>query len=71
MGISWVYETGATYYARVLHMDWLAPVTREDPGSGDFDYYYLKEEDQGLVAQKGLVVLYRDPVSHAVLARRK
>jgi hypothetical protein len=71
MGISWEYEAGVTYYARVLHLDWLAQVTREDPRSGDFEYYYLKEEDQGLVAQKGLVVLYRDPVSHAVLARRK
>lgn len=71
MGISWVYEASVLYYARVGHLDWLAPVTRADPRSGDFDYYYLSEDDQALVAQRGLTVLYRDPVSKAVLAERK
>ena len=70
MGISWVYEASVLYYARVGHLDWLAPVTRADPRSGDFDYYYLAEEDQALVAQRGLTVLYRDPVSKAVLGAR-
>ena len=71
MGISWVYEDTATYYARMWHLDWLAPLTRDDPQSRDFDYYYLQEEDQPLVARRGLVILYRDPVSKAVLARRQ
>jgi hypothetical protein len=71
MGISWVYQDSATYYSRVWHMDWLAPPTRDDPGSADFDYYYLRDEEQALVAERGLVILYRDPVSNAVLARRR
>jgi hypothetical protein len=70
MGISWVYQDSATYYARVWYLDWLAPLTRDDPGSADFDYYYLRDEEQALVAERGLVILYRDPVSNAVLARR-
>jgi hypothetical protein len=70
MGISWVYQDSATYYARLWQLDWLAPLTRDDPGSADFDYYYLRDEDQGLVAKRGLVILYRDAVSNAVLARR-
>jgi hypothetical protein len=71
MGISWVYQDSATYYARVWYLDWLAPLTRDDPGSADFDYYYLRDEEQALVAERGLVILYRDPVSNAVLARRQ
>ena len=66
-----MYEASVLYYARAQHLDWLAPVTREDPRSGDFDYYYLVQEDQALVAQRGLTVLYRDPVSLAILARRR
>ena len=71
MGISWVYEASVLYYARVGHMDWLAQVTREDPRSGEFDYYYLAPDDQALVAQRGLTVLYRDPLSNAILAARR
>lgn len=70
MGISWMYEQSVLYYANVDRMDWLARVTREDPHSGDFDYYYLAEQDQDVVAQKKLVILYRDPASNAVLARK-
>jgi hypothetical protein len=69
MGISWVYQDSATYYARLWHLDWLAPLTRDDPRSADFAYYYLRDEEQALVAERGLVILYRDPVSNAVLAR--
>ncbi len=71
MGISWVYEASVLYYARLGHLDWLAPVTREDPRSDEFDYYYLAPDDQALVAQRGLTVLYRDPLSNAILAARR
>ena len=71
MGISWVYEASVLYYTHVGHLDWLAPVTREDPRTADFDYYYLAPDDQALITQRGLTVLYRDPVSNAVLAARR
>jgi hypothetical protein len=71
LGISWEYEAGVTYYARVLGLDWLVPVTREDPRAQDFDYYYLRAEDQALLTQKGLTVSFRDPVSSAVIATKQ
>jgi hypothetical protein len=70
LGISWVYQDSVSYYARLWHMNWLAPPTRDDPREADFDFYYLRDEDQSLLAQRGLVILYRDPISNAVLARR-
>jgi hypothetical protein len=38
-----------------------------NPGSGSFDYYLLAKTDAGLVEQRHLIVLYRDP--DFVLAR--
>ncbi|HEY2016962.1 MAG TPA: glycosyltransferase family 39 protein [Bryobacteraceae bacterium] len=54
------------YQARYRLSNW-APL-RHRPVDGDFDYYVLNEQDTGLVAERRLDVLYRDP--GLILARR-
>jgi len=68
LGISWQYEKSGAYYRNRFHMDWLAPLTRENLWKQSFDYYYILPDDTSILNDKKLRVLYRDPISNAVLA---
>lgn len=67
VGISWVYEPSLEFYRRLYKLDWIAPFTREGP-EGNYDYYVLLPSDAPLLKQEGLRVLYKDPLSGAILA---
>lgn len=64
---SWQLEPALNFYRRTLGLNWLAPVERgavNAPG----DYRAFTAEDAAAVDRLGLRVVYRDPVSGAVLA---
>lgn len=63
---SWVLEATLNFYRTVHHLNWL-PLDRSNPDQ-PADAFVLVEADQALVAKRNLRVLYRDPVSKAVLA---
>jgi hypothetical protein len=65
LGVSWQLQASTEYYRQSWRLQWIRPVTREMGGS---DYYYLMGDDAEQVRRRGLRVLYRDPVSNAVLA---
>jgi hypothetical protein len=48
----------------------MEPVTRRDP-DGDFDYFVLLPGNQEIISKRNLTVLYRGPISGAVLASRR
>ncbi len=64
---TWLFEPSLNFYRQRYRPAWLERVTREGP-EGDADYYVLVGEDLRLVEGRGLRVLYRDPLSGAVLA---
>jgi hypothetical protein len=70
LGASWVFEPSVEFYRKVWRLDWLDPVTREGP-EGQYDYYYLTDEDKKVMLKMNLITLYEDPVSKAVLAAAK
>lgn len=70
VGISWQLEPVYNYYRERRRADWLPEFDRSGP-RGDFEYYVLIGNDQDLIAERGLEVLYRGPVSGTVLARRR
>ena len=67
LGISWVLEPSINFYRKMYRLGWMAPVTRDGP-KGRYDYYVLLPLETSLVKEMGLSVLYRDPLSEAVLA---
>lgn len=68
LGVSWVLDQSVNWYREVYGWDWFQQVSRADPHSNSFDSYYLTINDLNVVRQKGLNVVYTDPVSGAVLA---
>ncbi|MCS6951345.1 MAG: hypothetical protein RMK57_10520 [Bryobacterales bacterium] len=70
VGISWQLEPVYHYYRERGGRSWLPEFDRSGPG-GEFEYYVLIRNDQDLIVERGLEVLYRGPVSGTVLARRR
>lgn len=70
VGISWQLEPVYNYYRERARAEWLPEFDRSGP-RGDFEYYVLIRNDQDLIEERGLEVLYRGPVSGTVLARRR
>ena len=64
---TWLFEPSLNFYRQRYRLVWLERLTREGP-EGEADYYVLEGDDLGLLDRRGLRVLYRDPVSGAVLA---
>jgi len=67
LGVNWQFQSALEFYRAKDRLDWLEPVTRDGP-DGAYDYYVLLPEDAVVVKKRGLKLLYRDPVSEAVLA---
>jgi hypothetical protein len=70
IGSSWLYGETLKYYQKRRRLGWIETIDTEKLTEEDFDYYVLVYEDTQLVNKLGLAVLYRDPVSGAVLAHR-
>lgn len=65
---SWEFEPALNFYRGMYRLEWMEPVVRgapEDPG----DYHVFTGPDAGVADRLGLRVLYRDPLTGAVLAR--
>ena len=69
LGTSWAMQSSAEFYRTIYHLDWLAPVTRDQPSCDD-DYALVQLLDRGIVDALGFEVLRQDPVSGAILAKR-
>jgi hypothetical protein len=69
LGTSWAMQSTAEFYRMIDHLDWLAPVTRDQPSCAD-DYALVQLLDRGIVDSLGFQVLKQDPVSGAILAER-
>jgi hypothetical protein len=69
LGTSWALEASCNFYRERFRLGWLKPV--EGTGAdGDFDYYYLLDEDKALLGKRGLRTLFRDPLTGTVLAEK-
>lgn len=62
-------QSTAEFYRTIYHLDWLAPVTRDEPSCDD-DYALVQLLDRLIVDALGFEVLRQDPVSGAILAKR-
>jgi hypothetical protein len=69
LGTSWAMQSTAEFYKMIYHLDWLAPITRDQPSCAD-DYALVQLLDRGIVDSLGFQVLKQDPVSGAILAER-
>ena len=69
LGTSWAMQSTAEFYKMIYHLDWLAPITRDQPSCAD-DYALVQLLDRGIVDSLGFLVLKQDPVSGAILAER-
>ncbi len=67
LGGSFVFEPPLNFYRETQHLAWYAPVVRADPDA-PADFYFLFDEDLGVVSRNHLRVLFQDPVSLATLA---
>lgn len=65
---SWTLEPSLNFYRRMYRLEWLEPVVRGN-AAAPADYRVFEAADHALVQKFGLTVLYRDPVSGAVLAK--
>jgi hypothetical protein len=70
VGASWELEPTLNYYRDHFRITSMEPVTRRDP-DGDFDYFVLLPGNQEIISKRNLTVLYRGPISGAVLASRR
>jgi hypothetical protein len=69
LGTSWALEASCNFYRKRFGLEWLQPV--EGKGAdGDFDYYYLLQEDEALIGKRRLRTLFRDPLTDTVLAEK-
>ncbi len=69
LGVSWEFEPSINFYRQRFRLNWLKPVNRSGPDS-DFDLYYLRPVDAGLIQKRNLRTLFRDPLSESVLAAK-
>jgi len=69
LGSSWAMQSTAEFYRMIYHMNWLAPVTRDQPSCED-DYALVQLLDRSFVDALGFEIIKQDPVSGAILAQR-
>lgn len=67
LGGSFVFEPSLNFYRDTQHLTWYEPVLRADPNAPT-DFYFLFDQDLGVVDRNHLRVLFEDPVSQATLA---
>ena len=67
VGGSWILEPSINFYRVTRRLDWLTPMVRRNPVSGD-DYYVLIREDREAVDRLGLRVIVDDPRTGTLLA---
>jgi hypothetical protein len=65
LGISWLFEPTTNFYRYIWNMDYVYPTNRSGP-LGNYNYYYI-EQRADLPELKDKKVLFRTPVSNAVL----
>ncbi len=68
VGGSWQLSEAMAYYMVKNNWQWMA-VERRPPELG-YDYYMIIPQDEGLLGQIGLTVVYRGPISGSMLAVR-
>jgi hypothetical protein len=69
LGVSWAMQSTVEFYRTIYHMNWLAPVTRDQPSCED-DYALVQLLDRSFVDALGFEILKQDPASGAFLAQR-
>lgn len=68
VGADWRLVLSLDFYRRMHDAGWMAPFDDRPTEDGGFEYYVFVRENQGIMAQSGLHVIYRDPVSGQALA---
>jgi hypothetical protein len=71
LAISPILKSTVEYYRVRRRMDWFEGPITENIAKAAADYYIFTEHDRDSVRRLGLQVIVEDPVSHAVLARRR
>jgi hypothetical protein len=66
LGISWLFEPATNFYRYIWNMDYVYPTNRSGP-SGNYEYYYYIEWESDPAELRNKKVLFRTPVSNAVL----
>jgi hypothetical protein len=67
VGGSWILEPSMNFYRVTRRLDWMSPMERRPPESGD-DYYVLAKEDRATVDALRLRVLYEDARTGTLVA---
>ncbi len=60
-------EPSLNFYRKLWRLEWMAPISRQGADQ-DAAFYVLLSQDHALIARRRLEVLFRDPLSSAVLA---
>ena len=68
VGASWPIADSLELYRSMYHLDWMEPITRDNPDCY-FDYYVLLPQDHRIAARYEAEVLLRHPVSPAILTK--
>jgi hypothetical protein len=71
LGVSWYLEPAINYYAATEKASWLEKVTRASVTEGEYDFYYVSEEDYRLLAKRNLTLLRRYDVSGNILLENR
>jgi hypothetical protein len=71
LAISSILKPTVEYYRIRRRMDWFTGPVTEKLESTPADYYILTEHDRDRITELRLYVVFEDPVSRAVLARRR
>jgi uncharacterized membrane protein len=68
LGITWIHEPAINYYQFSRKLIWLKRVTREG-FQGNFDYYYLQEEDFDQLHKSDKKIIKKYPLSRSLLIK--
>lgn len=57
LGVTWYLEPAVNYYAATDNISWLRKVTRASITEGEYDFYYVSDEDFKLLDKRKLTLL--------------
>lgn len=69
LGISWLYQATINYYIQTKKYSWISKVENEGPKPGDYDYYYIMQEDKSFVEANSKKIIKEYSVSRALLIK--
>ena len=69
LGISWLYEATINYYIEAKKYTWLEKVENEGPKQGNYNYYYIMNEDRNFIEKNSKTIIKEYSISGAFLIK--